>query len=165
MSSSSSEAVSTDTDNYAVDERITLQNGTILSESLLQANDDAVVRAALEPMVAAWQVMANSGNLNLLELTDMGNTLISQIDKSQIQLSKQAETILREGTAQFEQLLKSQVLTVRMVGETVDRSLDTADRAMDMVAEVKTADFSDLSKSVMVFALAAIAIAGYFNKD
>ncbi|KPU84692.1 hypothetical protein JI58_02225 [Marinosulfonomonas sp. PRT-SC04] len=164
MSSSSKEKVTQTTTSETVDARITLQKGIVLKDSLLNSNDDQVVSAALKPMVAAWDIMAKNGRLNLLEVTGMGNKLIDQLNKSQIRMSKEAEVILREGTKQFETLLRQQTLTVELVGDVSGRAFDLTESALDVVAEVKTANFAELSKSVMVFALAAMLISSLSGK-
>ncbi|WP_121630093.1 hypothetical protein [Tropicibacter alexandrii] len=165
MSSSSSEAVATDTTNVAMDERTVVEEGNAIVESLIVSNDAAVISSALQPIIAAWQGMVSANNLNLVELTNMGGSLIEMIDKSQVKISDTAANMLRESMDGFESLLSQNKLNVELVDGISNRSFDMGERALDLVASVKTGDFADLSKSVMVFALVALAISAWVVKE
>ncbi|MEM7243383.1 MAG: hypothetical protein AAF429_14475 [Pseudomonadota bacterium] len=163
MGSSSREQVDTDTTNYALDRRVVLESGQAIVDSVIASTDDEVVTAALQPTLASWESMANSGRLNLIEVIDMANELIEQIDKSQLNISAAAEANLRAGREMFEDMLQANRLTVELVDDIQDRSFDLSENALDIVADVKTGDFSELSKTIMLFALAAMAMSFYYN--
>ena len=164
MSSKSQEAVETTTQNVALDRRVVLEEGQAVVDSVINSNDPEVITAALNPLIAAWGKMTYSNSLNLLEVTEMGNNLITQIDKSQVQISKSAESVLRSGIENFEKLLQANQLSVELVGDISNRAFDLTEDAVDILAEVKTGDFADLSKSIMIFALGAIALMAYTKK-
>ena len=161
MGSTSTETVDTSATSVAIDDRAVLESGQQIVDSLMVSNDANVVREALAPTLAAWTQMTATGNLNLVEVVDMAETLIQQVSKSQVKLGKDATKVLEEGRELFGDLLAQNKLSVNMVETLTLQALKTSENAVDIIAEVKTADFSELSKTIMLFALAAMAISGW----
>ncbi len=158
MSAKSQEAVETSATNIATDRRVVMEQGQAIVDSLVQANDDKVVQAALAPTLAAWSQMVKTGNLNLVEVVDMGTKLQQSVAKSQVKIGEQQEKFLDGGMAFFTEMLKDNKLNIELVEDITDRAFDSTERALEVVASVKTGDFEDLSKTVMLFALAAMAL-------
>lgn len=161
MGSKSTETVETSATSVAIDDRAVLESGQQIVDSLMVSNDANVVREALAPTLAAWGQMTTTGSLNLVEVMDLADTLIEQVSKSQVNLGKDATKVLQEGRELFGDLLAQNKLTVNMVEDVTLQALKTSSDTVDILAEVKTADFSDLSKTIMLFALAAMAISGW----
>lgn len=164
MTSESNEAVETSATNVAMDQRTVVEEGQAIVDSIIYANDQNVIKEALGPTLAAWQTMLKTGNLNLIEVTDMGEKVLEMSRKSQIKLSDTAEANLENGLATFDKLLRQNKLTVDLVEGVSDRAFDTANKSLELIAEVKTGDFADLSKTVMLFALAALGLSLYATK-
>lgn len=165
MSSKASEAISTSSQNVAMDQRQVLENGTQIRDSIMQNNDPKVITAALGPLLAAWEQQVKSGHLNLVEITGLAEKLTDQVAKSQIQIGKDAQKVLKNGVQMFQGLLKQNKLNVQLVEGIANRSFDQSDRAIDIIADVQTGDFADLSKSIMLFALCALAISAWTVKE
>jgi hypothetical protein len=158
MSSKSEEKVTTQTENIAVDRRMVLENGQQVIDSVINDNSPEAIKASLGPLVAAWQTMVSGNSLNLFEVTQLASDLMGQVNRSQVNLNDTAQDILQAGLDEFDGLLKQNRLTVDLVDGISDRSFDQSDKALDLLAEVKTGDFADLSKAIMLFALAALYI-------
>lgn len=164
MSSKSKKGVKSTSTNVAMDQRMVLEKGNMIKDSLIQSNDPEIIAAALRPLLAAWDMQTKSGSLNLVELAKLTQKLNDQVSKSQIKISENAAKQLQIGLSSFEELLKANKLTVDLVSDVADRSFDLSDKALDVVADVQTADFADLSKSIMLFAVAALAITAWAVK-
>lgn len=146
MSSKSNEQVETSTTSVAMDRRTVVERGQAIVDSVVSANDPEVIDAALRPLLAAWDTQATSGTLNLVEITSLGAKLIEMVDKSQINIGENAQAILREGMEGFEVLAEQNRLTVQLVDDFAERAQGLTERNLELIAEVKTADFSELSK-------------------
>jgi hypothetical protein len=165
VSSKSDEQVETSTNNVVTDRRLVLENGKQIVDSLVTDNSPEAIKAAIGPMVAAWQTMISGNNLNLFEVTQLGSDLVNQIDRSQVKINDAAYQTLKIGLAEFEGLLDQNQLTVDLVDDFAtrsfdqsDRALEQSDRALELMAQVKTGGMADLSKTIMVFALLALYI-------
>ena len=70
---------------------------------------------------------------------------------------------------QFEQMVAQGELVVELTSEISERALDladdTTDRALEVVAEVKTADYADNLKAISFMVMAFAAVAIYLTKD
>ncbi len=158
MSSESDEKVNTSTQNVVTDRRLVLENGKQIVDSLVTDNSPEAIGAAVGPMVAAFQTMLSGNSLNLFEVTKLGSDLVNQIDRSQVNINDAAYKTLKTGLAEFEGLLDQNQLTVDLVDNFAERSFDQSDRALELMAQVKTGGIADLSKTIMVFALLALYI-------
>jgi len=69
------------------------------------------------------------------------------------------------GVAMFEGLLGQNKLTVDLVEMTATRAFDTTDKAVEVLAEVQTGDFADLSKTIMFFALGMLLVSGWIVRE
>jgi hypothetical protein len=165
MPSKSQEAVETQTTNHAVDERMVVEQGNAIRDSIIQNNDPEVIEASLRPLLAAWEQQSRNGNLNLVELTSLAQKLSEQVAKSQINLSGQAEKQLSAGLKSFSGLLAQNKLNISLIEGVAERASDSTAQALELVADVKTGDFADLSKSIMVFALIALGITTYAMRN
>lgn len=158
MGSKSETPTTTKSENTLTDRRVVQQEGMQIIDSIMNDNSPAVIDAALKHHVAAFETMMRSDSLNLLELTSMGRSVLEMANKSQINISDKAQETLEAGLDSFEGMLKQGTLTLEIVDDITGRAFDSTDRALELVADVKTGDFADLSKTVMVFALVALYI-------
>lgn len=164
MSSSSSEEVVTSATSVAVDRRVVMERGQAIVDSIVTSNDPEVIDASLRNILAAFQAMINGGNLNLVEITDMGSELLAMVDRSQVSMSDTAQNALREGMHQFEGLLRENRLNVELVDDVQERAFDLTQSAVEIIAETKTGDFMALSRTVMTFSLLMLATSGWILK-
>lgn len=155
------------TKNIAVDRRAVQESGTQILDSVVVDSSPDTVRETMRTLTAAWETMAQSGALNLIEVADLGGQILSFADKSQIKLEGVAYKTLKNGLDQFEGLMRQGALTVQLVEDitkhTIDANVEISANALDVVAEVATGDAADnlkvISLAVMGFALAAIYFA------
>jgi len=158
MTSKSSEKVVTSNKQDIADNRNIIQSGQQIVDSIVMDNSPEVVEAALRPILSAWRTMVKSQDLNIAELGSMAGKVISMAERSQINISKTAMETLRIGAENLD-LMMSQNRYYLDVSEGIsDRAFDQSDSALELVADIKTGDFADLSKSIMLFALLALYI-------
>ena len=164
MSSKSNETVKDETQNVAIDRRAVQEQGQQVLDSIIIDPSDEVMRDMLTSLEAQWRTMVEGNALNLVEVLGFGDRLVELADTSQITIDGVADSVLKNGLAQIEAMARNGDLVVRLAdglaGQALDVAQDATEAALDVVAEVKTADFADnlktISTTVMLFALAAM---------
>lgn len=164
MSSSSNEKVTDETTNVAIDRRAVMEQGTQILDSIIMDDSPESIKELMRGLEATWQTGVRGNSLNLMEIMDLGDEVLKMATKSQIGLDSAAHAALKNGMDQFEMMIRQGNMVVDLSDDLAERSMDLADdttsNALDIISEVKTADFSDslksLSFAIMAFALGAI---------
>lgn len=161
--SSKSAATKTTTSNTtqtAVDRRSVLEAGQQIVDSIVYDTSSQSMRDLMDTITAQWATMVTGNSLNLHEVVGFGDKVVKMVRENQVQMSDAAFKTLETGLDEFRLLIDQGELALKIADDLANRGIDVADsateRALDVVAEVKTGDFKSLSVSVMLFALAAI---------
>lgn len=156
MSSRSDAAVTDETTNVAIDRRAVLEEGTQIVDSIVYDSAPEEIQSMMNAFVASWQAMASSNTFNLHELTDMGQRVLDLAQRNQIQMAETSETMLENVLGVLDTQMRQGTLVIGLAEETVEQSFELSGDALDIVADVKTGDFTSISYAVMGFALIAI---------
>ncbi len=160
MSSKSAEQVTDKTTNLAIDRRAVQEQGNQILDSIVYDSSPEAVQSLMRGLTASWQSSVKANSLNLLDILNLGQSVLQLADKSQIEMGKTAYQTLRNGMQQFEAMVRQGNLVVDLADNLAQKSLDTAGQAIDVVASVKTADFQSsmktLTVAILAFSLGAI---------
>ena len=164
MASKSQETVTDNTKNIAIDRRAVQESGTQIIDSIVVDQSAESVRDVIKGLTANWQTATKANSLNLVEIMDLGQTVLKLADKSQITLEGVAYQTLKNGLDQFDGMMRQGQLSIELVdnlaSKSIDATTDISEAALDILAEVKTGDFGDnlraITFAVMAFSLIAI---------
>ncbi len=169
MSSRSQEAVTDASEMTTIDRRAVLETGTQVVDSIVYDTAPEAIRETMDALKASWQTMVQGNALNLVEVLDMGQEVLSLADRSQVKMDGLARDTLKNGLDQFELMIRQGNLSVELVeniaGKAIDANTDLSRDALELVADVKTGDYADNLKT-MTFAVMGFALlAMWMQKD
>lgn len=156
MSSRSDAAVTDETTNVAIDRRAVLDSGTQIVDSVIFDSAPEEIQSMMTAFIASWETMVSANTFNLVELTDMGGQVLDLARRNQIQMTETTENMLESVLGSLDANIRQGALVIGVAEETIEQSFDLSSDALDIVAEVKTGDFTSISYAVMAFALIAI---------
>ena len=167
MGSSSSEQVQDTTNNLAVDRRVVQEEGTQVLGNVTFDQSNTAIAEYMQGLTAQWEVMVSNNKLNLLEVSRMGGKLLDLVDTSQVKMSDLAYSTLKNGLRQFDAMIRQGDMVLEFAEDVSTKALDvtsdTTAGAFDLVAEVKTGNFSESLQNLTIimaaFALGAIYLA------
>lgn len=165
--SASTEVTEDHTKNIAIDRRAVQESGQQIVDSIILDQSPETVRETMKTLLAAWQTMTHGNALNLVEVVDLGHQVLKFADKSQIALEGVAYETLKNGLAEFEELMRLGALSVEMAENVathaIDTTADVSANALNVVAEVADGSSAEnlkvISLAVMAFASFAIFLA------
>jgi len=174
MGSNSSSETATDTDNVAIDDSSTMGDGIQILDSIIVDPSDKVLVETVKQTKAAFVEMMSGSNVQLTKLLELASGVLEMVDTQQVALTGIQYEQLRSGV-QFLELQKEQgryliefadsatSKSFNLAENVVEGNAGALDRALDIVAEVKTNNRTDTLKAVAtiisLFGLGAIYLA------
>lgn len=158
MSSQSDAAVTDETTNIAVDRRAVQESGIQVVDSIVYDSAPEAIQDVMVAFEASWAAMVENQTFNFQELTTMGLQVLDFAQRSQIEMSQTAETMLEQSLSVLDAQMRNGNLVVGLASDTVEQSFEFSTDALDVVANVKTGDFASISYAVLAFAAFAIFI-------
>ena len=171
MGSKARSDTTTETNNLALDQSTTVGEGTAILDSIVIDGDNLTTQKIVSEHRAAFEVLTKQSSVQLESLLYLGEDILKMAKDGQISMADQQYHLLDTGV----QMLADQRAQGKYVLDFVDvaagRTFDLADkittqnqdtttRALEIVADVKSGDFSDTLKAVTtlmaLFALGAI---------
>lgn len=161
----------TSTETTVIDRKAIQERGQQILDSIIVANDDKVVAAAVGE---ARALLTNLGNQNAVttdKILGVVNNLLAITGKGQVEISRFGLDALEKARSELRQLSDTGRAVIEISSETVGAAMTMAQRvaadqaaanrqALEIVAEAKTGSDSlkDMSTLIMGFALLALWI-------
>lgn len=171
VGSSSDAETNTETNNLALDARTTNGTGTQIIDSIIVDPSDEVMIATIREHTAVFDVLMTNSTIQLIELLDLGKTVLSLADNQQIRMEEAGYLMLDQGVRMLE-LQRQQgkyvinfvehatTLTFDLAGQVAGGSDERLEQALDLVAEVKTGGYASTLETVstlmIIFGLGAL---------
>ncbi|WJS83884.1 hypothetical protein [Paracoccus sp. TOH] len=171
-SKASSSTNSTTTTNV-MDRRAVMQQGQQILDSIVVANDDKVVKAALSQMSIMVDSLSRGNTASVQQLANMVDRALNFINKGQADITRFGMEALEGARKDLRGMMDKGEYIIKLSNDTVGKAMTMAERvandqaenqrqALEIIAETKTGDFTDtlqnLSISIMGFALLALYI-------
>lgn len=171
--SQTTDKTSSKTETTVIDRKAVQEQGQQILDSLIIANDDKVVKAALAEVRMTLDNLTQGNSVTVDKMAALTNNVLSLINKGQADISRFGLEALEKARAQLKQLNDSGDMIIRLSSDTVGKAMSMAERvaqdqaksqaqALEIIAETKTGDYSDTLKQVsgmvMMFTLAALYI-------
>lgn len=171
--SSTTDKTSSSTETTVIDRKAVQQQGQQILDSLIIANDDKVVKAALSEVRATLANLTNGNSITVAKMESLVNNVLSMVNKGQADISRFGLEALEKARSELRALNASGNMVIQLSTETVGKAMTMAERvaqdqaknqqaALEILADAKTGDYSDTLKQVsgmvMVFTLVALWI-------
>jgi hypothetical protein len=171
---SKSQATETQTDsntNVVLDRDTVMRDGQMISESIIIDPSDATMQEIARQFQASFQLMLGQSRAGMQDMLGLARSLQESVDKNQIRMTEfgyqtlQAsvefmQTQLEQGKYVAELSDAASARAYDLAGAVVGNQNDTVARALEIVSEVETGDFTknlqSLTGMIMIFALGAI---------
>lgn len=172
--SKSSDATSSSTKTTVIDRKAVQQRGQQILDSVIVANDDKVVRAALAEVRATLDNMSRGNSVTVDKMSGMVETVMKFANKNQVDVSRFGLQALESARKELRDLSDKGEVILTLADATVGKAMGMAERvardqaanqavALEILSDTKTGDYADTLKSlsgmVMGFALLALWIA------
>jgi hypothetical protein len=156
-----------------VDRKAVQQRGQQILDSLIVANDDKVVKAAVAEMRVGLENLTRNNSVTVDRLAKMVETAQKIISKDQADITRFGFEALEKARIELRDLAAKGDLVLHLADETVGKAMSMAERvaqdqaknqaqALEILSSVQTADYSDtlkhLTTMTMGFALLALVI-------
>jgi len=162
--SSSTKQTTSNTTNMALDRSTTVRDGTAILDSIIVDPSDEVMKAAMSELRAGFQVMTGNSTFQISEVAGLAKKLLGLIDTAQVSTTDLGYQQLGYALDFLDASQESGALVFSMTEEIVSQSFDFAsenqnlsngltENALEIVADVKTSDFSSTVKSVTTLVL------------
>lgn len=171
MGSNATDEKYTETNNVAIDQSATVGEGVQILDSIVVSSDAPLVKAVVDKHAAAFEVLTKQSTIQLEELLYLGTEVLDLAKDGQISMADQQYHMLETGVKMLQDQREQGKYVIDFVDGATNHAFnlaqsvssnqnDTVTRALDIVADVKTGDYSDTLKSVTtlmaVFALGAM---------
>lgn len=155
------------------DRRVVQERGNQILDSIVQTTDDKVVRAALAEVRSMLANMNGTSTITVTKMEQAMDKVLRFVNKGQVDISnfglKALETARAELRNVSDQGLSIIELANMTVGDTlkiaksvVDSQATNQNIALEILADTKSGDYADVTKSVvasmMIFILGALYI-------
>lgn len=162
MGSSSSQATNTDTNNLALDRRATLGEGMQLLESVIVDPSDTVMVAAMRDLKAGFEVLTSNSTIQLADLLGFADQLSTLAENQSVRMDAASAMQLSSSIQFLEAAQESGKAVISLASETIGTAFDFAEdvasdnsdlsiRALDLVKDIKTSDYTATLKTLAVF--------------
>jgi hypothetical protein len=177
MGSNATDNKKTETNNVAIDHSATVGEGTQILDSIVVSSDALVVTETIKQHKAAFDVLTSNSTVQLESLLYLGEDILKMAKDGQVSMAQQQYHMLESGVKMLQDQREQGKYVIDFVdgattkvfdlAETVNKSnSDVTARALDIVADVKTGDYSDTLQSVVTL-MAAFALGAMYlmSKD
>jgi hypothetical protein len=156
-----------------IDRRVVQERGNQILDSLIVANDDKVVGAALGEVRAMLANMNSIPTMTVSAMEKSVKTVLDFVNKGQVGINEFGLRALETARSELRNLSDNGQHLVVLANDTVGKAMTMAERvaesqarnqaqALEILADAKSTDPADLTKSVtgmmMVFILVVLAI-------
>lgn len=171
--SNSTDQTSSNTKTTVIDRKAVQQQGQQILDSVITAADDKVIAAGMAGVAVNFKNLLAGNAVTVQQLKGLADTVLSYVNKSQVDISAFGLQALEGARATLLQLENSgshlidiadmSIGKAMTMAEQIARDQSSANRqALEIVADTKTGDFTDLTKylsvAIMGFALLALII-------
>ena len=171
--SKSTDKTASDTETTVIDRKAVQQQGQQIIDSMIYSADDKVIGQAMAEANQQLQTLLNGNSASIGQLTSLADTVLSYINKGQVDISAFGLQALEKARQQLQEVQEQGTYIVKIADGAIDDAMTMAQQvardqaqaqrdALDIVASTKTGDYADLTKYmsalVMGFTLAALYI-------
>lgn len=151
MGSRSASEQTSNTNQLALDRSATLGEGQQILDSIIVDPSDQVMMETIAQHRATFETLTANSTFQLTNLLDMGMDILNLADAQQVRLEGLAYQQL-EDSVEFLNAAKDQgQYVIDFAAEAQEQSYELSERAFDLVADVKTSDFSSTLKVLALF--------------
>lgn len=167
------DATTTSTSTQVLDRKAVQQRGQQILDSLIVANDDKVVNAAMGEVRVMLDNMGHQNAITVDKMLGLSDRLMQFVSRGQVDITRFGMDALERARADLRLISDQGQAVITLADETVGKAMTMAERvssdqadnnrrALEIVAGSKGGDYMDTLQSVsgmiMIFALAALLI-------
>ncbi len=173
-SSNAVDQTSNTTTNLALSRDAINQSGTQILDSIIVDPSDEVMKKMVDGLQASFEVMVSGNKVGMDQIVSLGEEVLRLADQNQITMAGVHQSTLRANIDWMKNQMEMGKYVIDFSSAAVSQSYDFAgdalqqnskalERALDLAADVKTGDHSEIMKfvvsTVTLFALAAMYLA------